>query len=71
MIKSKMMRWAGRVAHMGEKRNAYRILVRMPEGKRPLERLRLRWQVNTKMDPRVIGWGVMGWLRIETSAGLV
>jgi hypothetical protein len=35
MIKSKM-RWAGHAARMGEKRNAYRILVRKPEGKRPL-----------------------------------
>jgi hypothetical protein len=35
MIKSMRMRWAGHVAPMGEKRNAYRILVGMPEGKRP------------------------------------
>jgi hypothetical protein len=38
MIKSRRMRWAGHVARMGEKRNAYRILVGMPEGKRPLGR---------------------------------
>jgi hypothetical protein len=37
-IKSRRMRWAGHVAHMGEGRNVYRILVGMPEGKRPLER---------------------------------
>jgi hypothetical protein len=36
MIKSRRMRWAGNVAKMGEKRNAYRILVGKPEGKRPL-----------------------------------
>jgi hypothetical protein len=36
MIKSRRMRWAGHVARMGEKRNAYRILVGKPEGKRPL-----------------------------------
>jgi hypothetical protein len=37
MIKSRRMRWAGHVTRMGEKRNAYRILVGKPEGKRPLE----------------------------------
>jgi hypothetical protein len=33
-VKSRRMRWAGHVARMGEKRNAYRILVEKPEGKR-------------------------------------
>jgi hypothetical protein len=42
-----------------EKRNAYRILVGMPEGKRPLGRPRRRQVNNIKMDLRVIGWGVM------------
>jgi hypothetical protein len=37
MIKSRRMRWAGHVERMGEKRNAYRIFMRKPEGKRPLE----------------------------------
>jgi hypothetical protein len=36
MIKSRRMRWAGHVARMGQKKNAYRILVGKPEGKRPL-----------------------------------
>jgi hypothetical protein len=40
MIKSRRMRWAGYVALMGEKRNAYRILVGKQEGKSPLGRLR-------------------------------
>jgi hypothetical protein len=35
---------------MGEKRNMYRLLVRKPEGKRPLGRLRHRWIHNIKMD---------------------
>jgi hypothetical protein len=48
MIKSRRMRWAGHVARMGETRNAYRILVRNPEGKRPLGRPRCRWMDNIK-----------------------
>jgi hypothetical protein len=40
---------------MGEKRNAYTILVGKPEGKRPLERPRRRWVDNIKMDIREIG----------------
>jgi hypothetical protein len=42
VIKSRKMRWAGHVARMGEKRNAYRILVEMPEGKKALGRPRRR-----------------------------
>jgi hypothetical protein len=45
IIKSRRMRWAGHVARMGEKRNAYILLVRKPEGKRPLGRPRRRWVV--------------------------
>jgi hypothetical protein len=41
MIKSRKMRWAGHVALMVAKRNAYTILIRKPEGKRPLGRRRL------------------------------
>jgi hypothetical protein len=53
--KSRMMRWARHVARMGEKRNAYRILMGMPEGKRPLRRPRRRWVDNIKMDLRETG----------------
>jgi hypothetical protein len=55
VIKSRRMRWAGHVARMGERRNAYRILVVKPEGKRPLGRPRRRWVDNIKMDLREIG----------------
>jgi hypothetical protein len=51
-IKSRRMRWAGNVARMGAKRNAYRILVGKPEGKRPLGTPRRRWVDNIKMDLR-------------------
>jgi hypothetical protein len=50
------MKWGGHVARMGEKRNAYKILVEKPEGKRPLGRPRRRWVDNIKIDLREIGW---------------
>jgi hypothetical protein len=52
IIKLRRMRRAGHVAGMGEKTNAYRILVRKPEGKRPLGRPRRTWGDNIKMDLR-------------------
>jgi hypothetical protein len=52
MIKLRCIRWAGHVARMGEKRNAYRILVGKPEEKRPLGRPRRRWADNIKTDLR-------------------
>jgi hypothetical protein len=54
MIKLRRIRWAGNVARMGEKRNAYRILVGKPEDKRPLRRPRRRWVDNIKMDHKEI-----------------
>jgi hypothetical protein len=56
IIKSSRIRWAEHVARTGEKRNACRILVGKPEGKRPLGRPRRRWVDNIKMDLREIGW---------------
>jgi hypothetical protein len=56
MFKYRRMRWAGHVARMGETRNAYRILVGKPEGKRPLGRPKHRWMDNIKMDLGEIGW---------------
>jgi hypothetical protein len=43
VIKTRIKRWAGHVASMGDRRVAYWILVRRPEGKRPLGRSRRRW----------------------------
>jgi hypothetical protein len=47
---------------MGEKRNAYRILVGNPEGKRPLGIPRHRWEGNIRVDLREIGWGGVDWI---------
>jgi hypothetical protein len=47
---------------MGEKRNACRILVGKPEGKRPLGRPRRMWEDNIRMDLREIGWGGIDWI---------
>jgi hypothetical protein len=59
MMKSRRMRWAGHVARIGETRNAYRILLGKPEGKRPLER----------QDGMV--WTGLNWLRIGNSGGFL
>jgi hypothetical protein len=64
MIKSRRMRWAWHVACMGDERNAFKILVGKPEGKRPLRRTRCRWQDNMKMVLREIGWGGMDWINL-------
>ena len=50
VIKSRRMRWAGHVARMGEERVVYRVLVGIPEGKRPLGRPRRRWVDNIRTD---------------------
>jgi hypothetical protein len=63
-IKSRRMRWAGHVARTGEGRNVYRALVGKPEGKRPLERPRRRWEDRIKMDLREIGWGGVEWIHL-------
>jgi hypothetical protein len=47
---------------MGEKRNAYRLLVGKPEGKRPLGRPRRGWMNNINMDLLEIGWGGVDWI---------
>ncbi|KAJ4433807.1 hypothetical protein ANN_16119 [Periplaneta americana] len=63
-IKSKRLRWAGHVARMGESRNAYRVLVGRPEGKRPLGRPRRRWEDNIKMDLREVGYEDRDWINL-------
>jgi hypothetical protein len=56
-------RWAGHVARMGEKRNAYRMLVGKPEGRSPLERTRRRWFG--------VMWTGLVWLRLGTGRELL
>jgi hypothetical protein len=54
VIKSRRVRWAGHAARMGEMRNAYNILVKKSEGKRPFVRPRCRWEYNIRIDLREI-----------------
>jgi hypothetical protein len=56
MLKSRRMGWARHVVRMGEKRNAYRILVGKPERKKPLERPRRWWVDYIKIDLEEIVW---------------
>ena len=72
VIKSRRMRWVGHVANMEKRKGLYRIFVGKPEGKRPLGRLRRRWEDNIKMDLQEVGWGEwtgLIWLRIGTGGG--
>jgi hypothetical protein len=65
IIKSRRMRWAGHAARMGERRNAYRLLVGKPEGKRPLGRPRRRWVDNIRMDLGEVGLGDVDWIVLD------
>jgi hypothetical protein len=64
VVKSRRMRWAGHVACMGEGRGVHRILVGKPEGKRPLERPRRRWEDNIKIDLQEVGRGCGDWMEL-------
>ncbi|KAJ4436521.1 hypothetical protein ANN_16552 [Periplaneta americana] len=59
-IKSRRLRWAGHVARMGESR----VLFGRPEEKRPLGRLRRRWEDNIKMDLREVGYDDRDWINL-------
>jgi hypothetical protein len=71
IVKARWMRWVGNVARMGKKRNAYRLLVGNPEGRRPLPRPRRRWLDNIRMDLVEVMWTGLVWLRIETGGELL
>jgi hypothetical protein len=72
VVNSGRMRGAWHVARMGEGRGVHRVLVGKPEGKRPMGRLRRRWEDDIKMDLQEVE-GVVGtgwsWLRIGTGGG--
>jgi hypothetical protein len=68
-VTQEVLRWAGHVACMGERRGAYRALVGKSEGRRPLERPRRRWEVNIRMDLREVGWGGMDWINLTAGTG--
>ena len=61
-LKSRRLRWAGHVARMEQSRNAYRVLVGKPEGKRPLGRPRHTWEDNIKIDLRKVGCDPGDWI---------
>ena len=61
-LKSRRLRWAVDIARMEQSRNAYRALVGKPEGKRPLGRLRRRWEDNIKKDLREVGCDPGEWI---------
>jgi hypothetical protein len=74
IFKSRRMRWAGHVARMGERRNAYRLLVGKPEGKRTLARPRRRWVdiLGWNLERwNAVKWTGLVWLRIGTGGELL
>jgi hypothetical protein len=48
----------------GERRGAYRVLVRKPDGKREVRRSKSRWENNIMLDLQELGWGVMKWIEL-------
>jgi hypothetical protein len=64
VIKSKRMRWVGHVARMEEGRGVYWVLVRKPEGKRPLGRPRRRCEDNIKLNFREIRIDGANWIQL-------
>ena len=64
VIKLRRIRWAGHVAHMGEKRGVYWVSVGKTEGKRPLGTPRHRWEDNIKMGLQEVGSGDMDWIEL-------
>jgi hypothetical protein len=69
VIKSRRMRWAGHVAHIGEERGAYRVLVGKPDGRRPLVRPRRKWVDNIRTDLQEGACGYMDWIGLAQDRG--
>jgi hypothetical protein len=74
-IKSRRMRCVGHMTCMGENRKVYKVLLGRPKGKRPLRRVRCKWEDGIRMILGEIGWGGMwnglSWLRIGASCWLL
>ena len=64
VIKSRIMRCAGHVARMEERRGVHKVLMGKPEVKRPLGRPRCRWENNIKMDLEEMGRGCGDWMEL-------
>jgi hypothetical protein len=74
VIKSRRLKWAGHIAHMGKRRGTYRVFMRKREGKRPFGKPRHRWENNIKKDLQEVGWEAwtaLIWIRIETCGRLL
>jgi len=74
VIKSRRIRMGGVCSTYGDRRRVYSVLVRKPEGKRPLGRPRHRWEDNIKKNIQEVGWRAWTrfiWLRIGTGGGLL
>ena len=71
VVKSGRIGWAEHVARIGEGRGVHKVLVGKPEGKKPMDRPRRRWEDNIKMDLQEVGGVETGWswLRIGTGGG--
>jgi hypothetical protein len=63
-IKSRRLRWVGHIAHMGEERNVYKVLMGKPEGKTPLGRPRRRLEDGIRMDLRETDWRSVEWIQL-------
>jgi hypothetical protein len=64
VIEARRLRWVGHMAHMGEVRGVYRVLVGKPKGKRLLGRPRCRWEDNIKLDFREVWINGVKWMRL-------
>jgi len=64
VIKSRRMRWAGHVAHIGDGRGVYRVLVGKPEGRRPLRRSGVDGRIILRWIFRVVGYRGMDWIEL-------
>jgi hypothetical protein len=61
-LKSRRLWWVGHMARMGEERKVYMVLVGMRKGKRPLGKLRHRWEDGIRKDLGEIGWRGVEWI---------